>query len=296
MRRAVVRLAPLAGPRAGGRQPRAPAPVRGADGGGRPTAPASRSLRPRSSPRSRGDRLMARLALDHPGYGWERNAGYGTAEHQAGLARLGVTAHAPTVLSPPSASAWSVAREPPGRRRRPHRSPARHSLLGRTPLRLRDRLGRGSAPTSARGTEGRPPAASRSAASSTGRTGWRPPRTALPMCAAQLMGWLVRRSRPRALQPAGSPAARCQPRGTLARGPRLRPDRRSSATTMRRRCRGRGSAVFLHVAQPDYAPTAGCVAVALGDLLTILAGMERRTWLSVPPCGRPARSAARGAP
>ena len=39
------------------------------------------------------DRLMARLALDHPGYGWERNAGYGTAEHRAGLARLGVTAH-----------------------------------------------------------------------------------------------------------------------------------------------------------------------------------------------------------
>ena len=39
------------------------------------------------------DRLMARLALEHPGYGWERNAGYGTAEHQAGLARLGVTAH-----------------------------------------------------------------------------------------------------------------------------------------------------------------------------------------------------------
>ena len=37
------------------------------------------------------DRLMARLALDHPGYGWERNAGYGTAAHRAGLARLGPT-------------------------------------------------------------------------------------------------------------------------------------------------------------------------------------------------------------
>lgn len=37
------------------------------------------------------DRLMADLALRHPGYGWERNAGYGTAEHQAALARLGVT-------------------------------------------------------------------------------------------------------------------------------------------------------------------------------------------------------------
>ena len=39
------------------------------------------------------DALMAELAAAHPGYGWERNAGYGTAEHQAGLARLGVSPH-----------------------------------------------------------------------------------------------------------------------------------------------------------------------------------------------------------
>lgn len=44
-----------------------------------------------------------------------------------------------------------------------------------------------------------------------------------------------------------------------------------------------GSAVFLHVAQPDYTPTAGCVAVAAGDLLTILAGVGRRAWLRVSP-------------
>lgn len=37
------------------------------------------------------DRIMAKLAIVHPGYGWERNAGYGTAEHRAGLERLGVT-------------------------------------------------------------------------------------------------------------------------------------------------------------------------------------------------------------
>ena len=49
---------------------------------------------------------------------------------------------------------------------------------------------------------------------------------------------------------------------------------------------GAGSTVFLHVAQPDYAPTAGCIAVAAGDLLTILAGVDRRTWLRVPPGGR----------
>ena len=36
--------------------------------------------------------------------------------------------------------------------------------------------------------------------------------------------------------------------------------------------RGRGSAIFLHVARPDYAPTEGCIALALFDLLTVLAG------------------------
>ena len=39
------------------------------------------------------DSEMARLDALHPGYGWARNAGYGTAEHRAGLARLGVTRH-----------------------------------------------------------------------------------------------------------------------------------------------------------------------------------------------------------
>ena len=34
---------------------------------------------------------------------------------------------------------------------------------------------------------------------------------------------------------------------------------------------GRGSAIFLHVARPDYAPTRGCVALALADLLAFLA-------------------------
>ena len=35
------------------------------------------------------DRLMARLAADYPAYGWERNAGYPTAEHLAALAQHG---------------------------------------------------------------------------------------------------------------------------------------------------------------------------------------------------------------
>ena len=35
--------------------------------------------------------------------------------------------------------------------------------------------------------------------------------------------------------------------------------------------RGRGSAIFLHLARPDYAPTEGCIALARHDLLAVLA-------------------------
>ncbi|MGE5270812.1 MAG: L,D-transpeptidase family protein [Thiohalocapsa sp.] len=34
---------------------------------------------------------------------------------------------------------------------------------------------------------------------------------------------------------------------------------------------GRGSAIFLHVAQPDFSPTEGCIAVARGVLASLLA-------------------------
>lgn len=39
------------------------------------------------------DHLMAELANAHAGYGWERNAGYGSPEHLAALHTLGVTEH-----------------------------------------------------------------------------------------------------------------------------------------------------------------------------------------------------------
>jgi len=39
------------------------------------------------------DRLMARLALRYPGYGWQTNMGYGTLEHRMALERLGPTPH-----------------------------------------------------------------------------------------------------------------------------------------------------------------------------------------------------------
>ena len=39
------------------------------------------------------DRLMARIALAHPGYGFERHMGYGVPVHCAALERLGPTPH-----------------------------------------------------------------------------------------------------------------------------------------------------------------------------------------------------------
>src|SRR6266581_932701 len=37
------------------------------------------------------DRMMARLAARHPGYGWERNQGYATLEHRMAIRALGLT-------------------------------------------------------------------------------------------------------------------------------------------------------------------------------------------------------------
>lgn len=45
---------------------------------------------------------------------------------------------------------------------------------------------------------------------------------------------------------------------------------------------GRGSCIFLHVARPGYAPTEGCVALALPDLLAVLADCWPGDCLSVP--------------
>ena len=57
------------------------------------------------------DRLTMRLALAHPGYGFERHTGYAVPEHQAALAKLGPT------ITTGARSRWS--RPATGKRRRP---------------------------------------------------------------------------------------------------------------------------------------------------------------------------------
>jgi len=49
----------------------------------------------------------------------------------------------------------------------------------------------------------------------------------------------------------------------------------------RPRVAGRGSAVFLHVARPGFAPTAGCIALELGALRRLLARVGPRTRIMV---------------
>jgi L,D-peptidoglycan transpeptidase YkuD (ErfK/YbiS/YcfS/YnhG family) len=48
---------------------------------------------------------------------------------------------------------------------------------------------------------------------------------------------------------------------------------------------GRGSAIFLHLARPGYAPTAGCVALAKEDMLRLLErlGPVTRVVIQAPP-------------
>ena len=37
------------------------------------------------------DRMMVEYAKEYPGYGWEKNKGYGTKEHYEGIEKLGIT-------------------------------------------------------------------------------------------------------------------------------------------------------------------------------------------------------------
>ncbi len=44
---------------------------------------------------------------------------------------------------------------------------------------------------------------------------------------------------------------------------------------------GKGSAIFMHIARENYTPTDGCVALAKGDLLEILASVKKETKICI---------------
>jgi L,D-peptidoglycan transpeptidase YkuD (ErfK/YbiS/YcfS/YnhG family) len=49
----------------------------------------------------------------------------------------------------------------------------------------------------------------------------------------------------------------------------------------RPRVKGRGSAIFIHVARPGLAPTAGCVALPAAELRRLLARLCAKTWIRI---------------
>ena len=74
----------------GNRVPKLPCPARAVvKGDGRVLSIAAASIAAKVT----RDRMMLELAAGHPGYGWEKNMGYGTAVHLDALTRLGVTPH-----------------------------------------------------------------------------------------------------------------------------------------------------------------------------------------------------------
>jgi L,D-peptidoglycan transpeptidase YkuD (ErfK/YbiS/YcfS/YnhG family) len=44
---------------------------------------------------------------------------------------------------------------------------------------------------------------------------------------------------------------------------------------------GKGSAIFMHIATPDYAPTAGCVALSQSDLLAVLKSLPEHPAITI---------------
>jgi len=58
------------------------------------------------------DRLMTRLGLAHPGYGFERHMGYSVPEHFAALSRLGPTIHHRRSFAPVAACYGDIVAQP----------------------------------------------------------------------------------------------------------------------------------------------------------------------------------------
>lgn len=44
---------------------------------------------------------------------------------------------------------------------------------------------------------------------------------------------------------------------------------------------GKGSAIFFHIASPNYGPTAGCISISLENMKWILSQIEEETFISI---------------
>ena len=93
---------------------------------------------------------------------------------------------------------------------------------------------------------------------------------------------LVRRSRRSAVQSSGLAALRCAAREAVARGRALRSDR-GDGYNIDPPVPGLGSAIFLHVANPDFAPTEGCIAIERDVLAELLARLGPGSTIAIRP-------------
>ncbi len=139
------------------------------------------------------------------------------------------------------------------------------------PLRFRAALGRGGIRHRKREGDGATPVGTfRLLILLFRRDRCQPPKGGLPMRQiADESGWCDDPASPNYNRPVPLPARHSAE--TLARADRLYDMVAVLDHNIRPRKRGAGSAIFLHVAAPDFRPTEGCIALKPGDLRHLLA-------------------------
>ncbi|MGD0562075.1 MAG: L,D-transpeptidase family protein [Roseiarcus sp.] len=102
----------------------------------------------------------------------------------------------------------------------------------------------------------------------------RPPAGGVPLRALRRdSGWCEDPASPRYNRPVRLPARDCTDR--LWREDALYDLTFTLDQNFTRRCKGRGSAIFFHLARPGLTPTAGCVAIAAADMRKLAPRLAR---------------------
>ena len=92
-------------------------------------------------------------------------------------------------------------------------------------------------------------------------------------------GWCENPESPRYNRPVRLPAADCTDR--MWRDDHLYDLIFVLDQNFSRRAKGRGSAIFFHIARPGLAPTAGCVAISAADMLKLAPRLKRGAVMAI---------------
>jgi L,D-peptidoglycan transpeptidase YkuD (ErfK/YbiS/YcfS/YnhG family) len=90
-------------------------------------------------------------------------------------------------------------------------------------------------------------------------------------------GWCENPESPRYNRPVRLPASDCTDR--MWRDDRLYDQTYVLDQNFSRRAKGRGSAIFFHLARPGLTPTAGCVAISFDDMRKLAPRLSRRAMM-----------------